>query len=103
MVNWMNGIRSRIFPSAERLFALILGTVFFMGALAVPAQQTDPARAEQVMKALAAAYPDQIGAAVSRAGDWAVPVRGEWFYYAQGRLLPEALRGRAPEYDPQAG
>jgi hypothetical protein len=53
------------------------------------------------MKALAAAYPDQIGEAVFRDGDWAAPVRGEWFYYAQGRLLPEELRGEAESYDPQ--
>jgi hypothetical protein len=57
-------------------------------------------RGEQVMKALAAAYPDLLGAAVFRNGDWAVEVRGEWFYYAQGRLLPERLRSRAAEYDP---
>jgi hypothetical protein len=58
-------------------------------------------RGEQVMKALAAAYPDRIREAAYRNGDWAVSVRGEWFYYAQGRLLPEELRGRASEYDPQ--
>ncbi|MDR0376908.1 MAG: M15 family metallopeptidase [Spirochaetaceae bacterium] len=58
-------------------------------------------RAEQVMKALAAAYPDRIGEAEPRDGDWAVPVLDEWFYYAQGRLLPEALKDKAEEYDPQ--
>jgi hypothetical protein len=30
-----------------------------------------------------------------------VPVRGEWFYYAEGRLLPAELRSRFSEYDPQ--
>ncbi|GHV88540.1 hypothetical protein AGMMS50267_09000 [Spirochaetia bacterium] len=58
-------------------------------------------RAEQVMRALAAAYPDVIPEAVERDGDWAVPVRGEWFYYAEGRLLPAGLRNRFAEYDPQ--
>jgi hypothetical protein len=58
-------------------------------------------RGEQVMKALAAAYPDRIREAVYRNGDWAVSVYGEWFYYAQGRLLPEELRSRVNEYDPQ--
>jgi hypothetical protein len=58
-------------------------------------------RAEQVMNALAAAYPDRIGAAELRDDDWAVPVMGEWFYYAQGRLLPEDLKDNAQEYDPQ--
>jgi hypothetical protein len=56
---------------------------------------------EAVMKALAAAYPDHISQATYRNGDWAVLLRGEWFYYAQGRLLPEELRSRVAEYDPQ--
>lgn len=60
-----------------------------------------PTRGEQVMKALAAAYPERIGPAVYRNGDWAVSIRGIFYYYAQGRLLPEELRTRALEYDPQ--
>ncbi|MDR3304103.1 MAG: M15 family peptidase [Treponema sp.] len=63
-----------------------------------PAQ--DPGRAERVMKALSTAYPEAIGAAVYTNGDWAVPVRGKLFYYADGRLLPEELRKSAAEYDP---
>jgi hypothetical protein len=59
------------------------------------------ARAEEVMRALAAAYPRQIGEPVYRDGDWAFTVMGQWFYYAQGRLLPEGLRDRAGDYDPQ--
>jgi hypothetical protein len=69
-------------------------------------------RAEQVMKALAAAYPDRIGQAELRSGDWAFPLRemrssggaerqDTWFYYAGGRLLPDELRNKAGEYDPQ--
>jgi hypothetical protein len=64
-------------------------------------------RGELVMKALAAAYPGRVAAAEFRrtapndAGDWAVQVDGVWFYYAQGRLLPDHLRGRFAEYDPQ--
>ncbi|QQO11293.1 M15 family metallopeptidase [Breznakiella homolactica] len=53
------------------------------------------------MKALAAAYPDILGPAESRDGDWAVPLRGQWYYYAEGRLLPEDMRSRALEFDPQ--
>jgi hypothetical protein len=67
---------------------------------AIP-EQTQDDRAFRVMQALATAYPDRIGKAELRDGDWAVPVMGEWFYYAQGRLLPEELRDKAPEYDPQ--
>jgi hypothetical protein len=64
-------------------------------------ERTQDGRAQLVMKALAAAYPGRIGEAEFRNGDWAVSVMGEWFYYAQGRLLPEALKDKALEYDPQ--
>lgn len=85
---------------------LCLGCFFlFTGVSTALAQtspaQTSPLRAEAVMKALAAAYPDRVGQAAYRNGDWAVPVRGVWYYYAEGRILPEELRDRAAEYDPQ--
>jgi hypothetical protein len=82
----------------------------FPAASGAPASSPDSRRAEQVMKALAAAYPDRIGEAEFRDGDWAVPLavfdtpeekKNRWYYYAGGRLLPEELRGRAAEYDPQ--
>ena len=62
----------------------------------------EPSRAEQVMKALAAAYPRRVLRAEFRNGDWAVLLRDTWFYYADGRLLPEELRDRASEYSPIA-
>jgi hypothetical protein len=69
----------------------------------VPAEGAPPIRQPNrgglVMKALAQAYPDRIGPAEFRDGDWAVPIRGTWFYYAEGRLLPREFR--AAEYDPQ--
>jgi hypothetical protein len=76
----------------------------------LPAQAEDFRRGEQVMKALAAAYPDRIGEVLFRDGDWAVRLkvfgapeepREKWYYYAGGRLLPEELREKAAEYDPQ--
>jgi hypothetical protein len=67
----------------------------------VPALLDQVSRAEQVMKAFASAYPDRVGQAVLRDGDWAVPVYGKWFYYTDGKLLPEELRREAQEYDSQ--
>jgi hypothetical protein len=64
----------------------------------------DPAvskRAEEVMKALSLSFPRLVGRAVFRDGDWAVPLRGEWFYFAEGRLLPDRLRDRAADFTPQ--
>ena len=46
-------------------------------------------RAERVMRSLAEAFPVQIDRAEFRNGDWAVLLWGTWFYYADGRLLPE--------------
>jgi len=50
---------------------------------------TEPSRAEQVMYALAMAYPNNIESVEFRNGDWAVLLRGKWYYYAGGRILPE--------------
>jgi hypothetical protein len=61
----------------------------------------EPTRAERVMKAIAAAYPDRVGPAEFRNGDWAVPVRGVYYYYADARLLPEELRSHSVKFDPQ--
>jgi hypothetical protein len=58
-------------------------------------------RAEQVMRALAAAYPRQIERAEFRNNDWAVLMRGTWYYYAGGRILPEDLRENAADFSSQ--
>ncbi|MDR1587576.1 MAG: M15 family metallopeptidase [Treponema sp.] len=84
---------------------------------APPGSADSRRRAEQVVKALAAAYPDRVVQTEFRQGDWALklldaPITtagtaaaknpgGTWFYYSGGRLLPEELLGRAEEYDPQ--
>ncbi|MCL2243076.1 MAG: M15 family metallopeptidase [Treponema sp.] len=61
----------------------------------------ESSRAEQVMKALAAAYPQQIEYAEFRDGDWAVLLRDKWYYYADGRILPQELRSNAADYSGQ--
>jgi len=67
-----------------------------------PAEEPRPSRAEQVVRALVGAYPRRVLRAEFRNGDWAVLVRDTWFYYAEGRMLPERLRDRASEYSPIA-
>jgi hypothetical protein len=64
-------------------------------------------RAERMMKAFAAGYPDAIERAEFRKGsdgqsDWAVLLNGNWFYCADGRLLPEELLARKDEYARQS-
>jgi hypothetical protein len=63
-----------------------------------PPQQS---RAELIMKTLAAAYQPRIQRVEFRNGDWAVLLRDTWYYYAEGRLLPENLRSQAANYNPQ--
>jgi hypothetical protein len=58
-------------------------------------------RAQQVMEALLAAYPKQAERAEFRNGDWALLLRGAWFYYAGGRMLPENLLGNTAVINPQ--
>jgi len=65
------------------------------------AGRDSPERAEQVTQALAAAYPGIIERAQLMDGDWAVLMRGAWYCYAEGRLLPEDIKHRASEFDPQ--
>ncbi|MCL1836720.1 MAG: M15 family metallopeptidase [Treponema sp.] len=72
------------------------------------AEEARPTRAELVTKALAAGYPGRVEKAEFRegrggiSGDWAVLVRGEWYYYAGGKLLPEELLDKADDYSPIA-
>ncbi len=55
---------------------------------------------ERVLAALRQAYPQRIGEVARRMGDWAARVDGEWYYWANGRLLPEPLRAQWEFYDP---
>jgi len=71
-------------------------------ATAVLPAEHEPSRAEQVTRALVQAYPGRVLRAEFRNGDWAVLLRGNWFYYSEGRFLPSELRGRASQYRPIA-
>ena len=62
-----------------------------------------PTRAQQVMEALMAAYPDRIERVEFRDDDWALLMRGfisgeTWYYYADGRILPQEKREFAANY-----
>ncbi|MDR1325912.1 MAG: M15 family metallopeptidase [Treponema sp.] len=59
-------------------------------------------RAEAVMKAFAAAYPDRLGEAVLYDGDWTVEMDGERYYYAQGKLLSETEVKQAADFRSQS-
>ena len=65
---------------------------------AVEAPLHEPTRAELVMKAIAEAYP-QVTRAEFRNNDWAVLLDDTWYYYAEGRLLPEEFTDRIQSDD----
>ena len=67
-----------------------------------PPPEHQPSRAERVTRALVEAYPRRVERAEYRGGDWAVLLRGIWFYYAGGRMMPEHLLYRAEYYSPIA-
>ena len=77
---------------------------FFVFLQIFPVFSQNPVQptAEQVMKAHAAAFPEAISQVEFRDGDWAVLLRGKWFFYAEGRLLPEAERSNASAWTRQS-
>jgi len=62
---------------------------------------TEPDRAEVVMKALIQAYPQQIERVERRNTDWAVFLRGKWYFFSGGRILPQELAVSAASYSSQ--
>ena len=60
----------------------------------------EPTRAERVMRALIQAYPDRIEKVEFRNDDWALLLRGVWYYFTAGRLLPENELENIDEYRP---
>ncbi|MCX7029605.1 MAG: M15 family metallopeptidase [Spirochaetes bacterium] len=61
-----------------------------------PAAPALPGEAE--VRALAETWPGRIAEAAVRDGEWMLRVDDTWFAWANGRLLPEAERGRWEEF-----
>ena len=53
---------------------------------------------EREIRALAQAYPDRIVESGFRDRDWAIRIDDTWYYWAQGRMLPEELRAGWADY-----
>jgi hypothetical protein len=101
---------SRTFIFKILLLAVLTVFAFFAGVMVqrlltagteiseIIVEPEQPSRAEIVMKALSAAYPDRIGPAEFRDEDWAFLMGGKWYYYTEGRILPDELRSQYTEY-----
>ncbi|MCL2211253.1 MAG: M15 family metallopeptidase [Treponema sp.] len=61
-------------------------------------QHEPPTRAELVIRAIAQAFPDRIEKIEFRNDDWALLLRDTWYYYAEGKLLPENQIENAENY-----
>ena len=60
----------------------------------------DPVAQQKILLTFAKAYPGKIGGVEFIDGDWTMLVNGTRFYFANGRFLPEELRGQWQEYLP---
>ena len=54
--------------------------------------------AEAAVRAIASAYPDRIERYERRDDDWALKVGDRWFYWSDGRLLPDDMREQSDEF-----
>jgi hypothetical protein len=59
-----------------------------------------PTRAELVMKALFDAYREEIDKVEFQNDDWTLLMKGKWYYYAGGRILPENQLENSAMYRP---
>jgi hypothetical protein len=50
------------------------------------------------VQAIATAFPHRVEDVAVRDGEWALRVDDTWYYWAEGRLLPEPIRRRWDEY-----
>jgi hypothetical protein len=66
-----------------------------------PAEKIKPKKftAQQVFAAMQAAYPDRVQEAAFKNGEWAARIDDTWYYWAEGRLLPEKLLDQKDSYN----
>ncbi|MFP4153719.1 MAG: M15 family metallopeptidase, partial [Alkalispirochaeta sp.] len=52
------------------------------------------------LQALRTAFPERVGAVAIRHGEWALEIDGIWYYWAEGRILPEENRLQWEQFVP---
>ncbi|MFW5694590.1 MAG: M15 family metallopeptidase [Alkalispirochaeta sp.] len=82
---------------------VMLGCVFALvtvGAVhsSEPESAPVPLPGAREIQALRETFPHRVTDIGFRKGEWALQIDGEWFYWAQGRLLPEHSRERWDEF-----
>jgi hypothetical protein len=91
--------RPYFLPAPFIIFFILLALLIRKPKPEPPAPEPPPpTQAEIMMTALSKAYPDRIGQAQFINEDWAFQIGETWFYYSDGRILPEDLKEKAYEY-----
>lgn len=104
--------RRRLFIAAVALVLVAAATAFLTGsrtaasnraaAAAGSPEEDGSSRSDlpgaREIRAMAGAYPQRITDTAVRDGEWALEMDGRWYYWADGRLLPEELRDEAESY-----
>jgi hypothetical protein len=90
-------------------FALVLSLLLVLPGLplarlwgpdAAPAAEGAGMPGQVEVKAWAEAWPDRIAETAFRDGEWMLRMDGQWFAWAEGRLVPEAERAEWQRYAP---
>lgn len=63
-----------------------------------PLRREPPLPGAREVAALAATFPHRVERTAVRNGEWALYMDGEWFYWADGRLLPEPLNADPSQF-----
>ena len=74
---------------------------FFTGSQGFAQNTGGAANGELVLRAFQTCFPEKTGEVAFTDGDWTISAGGETFYWAGGRLLPQAEKGNTGSWDPQ--
>lgn len=83
---------------ADSLQFADLGNIASLGAGDLPVEPRVLLPGERTIAALRAAYPERITETKIIDGEWALKMDERWYYWANGRLLPEESREDWQEY-----
>jgi len=85
----------------KRYWKLIALLLLFLPCVEASAQDFGRSvNGELVLRAFQSSFPDNVSEVAFVDGDWAITAGGQTFFWAEGRLLPEAQRKNVESFDP---
>lgn len=88
----------------HRFYVMGLALLSLFGFTSTPLFANDTSQSERRLEgvreivALREAFPGTVEDIAFREGEWALRIGGEWFFWAEGRLLPQDLRDQWSEF-----